>query len=594
MKVKLTHRRSRVLRATLLGCSPLAFASSTAAFAAPPPHFPPTELLTDENGIDLATGKIVAPPFSITVGDPSSGSMSYVRSIVPNAVWTDNLQYTLQPPTANDTKIYVSSGNKTQSYSNSGGIYYSDSADGSKVSLSGGTYVYTGRDGTVIEFVQQGDLAYSPYAIYRPDGEVLTFHYKTGTVTYNGSPTTFVRRQSVVSSRGFQVKFSYLLNSMASSSDIPGFTSLSSVRAINNGIDFCNPSADSCSYTYSWPSLSIATSGSGPFTESITDNASRTTVVTRTADTVLGVRLPGSVVDDVSASYAGTPGASWPITVVANGITHSYATAPGGTATINGTSVPVDNRTISVAGTVIRSAKVGVFNGDPVITSQTDGLNRTTYFDYGAFGRLRTVSAPEGNYTLFTYDARGNIIQTSRVAKGAALATLHTYAAFDGTCANAKTCNQPIWTRDELNNQTDYTYEAATGQIKTVTRPAAAAGQARPQVRFSYEQRYAYRKDGNGNIGTAGPPISVLTETSTCLSGTSCTGTAEERRTVVTYQPGSASSASNILPVSTTTRAGDNAVSSTTTVAYDQVGNIVSADGPLSGPAESLIQNYSA
>jgi YD repeat-containing protein len=85
----------------------------------------------------------------------------------------------------------------------------------------------------------------------------------------------------------------------------------------------------------------------------------------------------------------------------------------------------------------------------------TDGLNRTTSFQYEANGRLTRSTLPEGNYVQLTYDARGNVTETRAVAKaGSGLADIVTSASFDTTCTNVVTCNKPNSTTDARSNTT--------------------------------------------------------------------------------------------------------------------------------------------
>jgi len=51
---------------------------------------------------------------------------------------------------------------------------------------------------------------------------------------------------------------------------------------------------------------------------------------------------------------------------------------------------------------------------------------------------------------------------------------------------------------------------------------------------------------------------------------------------------------SNLLRTTVTTAAGDNSLSATTTTGYDDVGNVTSVDGPLSGTADTTVYRYDA
>lgn len=229
------------------------------------------------------------------------------------------------------------------------------------------------------------------------------------------------------------------------------------------------------------------------------------------------------------------------------------------------------------------------------VTSVTDALNRQTVYQPDSFGRVTQVTYPEGNYDIFTYDGRGNVTQKTSVAKpGSGLANIVTSAGCDATCTNAVTCNQPNWTRDAKNNETNFAYDATHGGLLTVTAPAASSGAIRPQTRFSYTSLQAYYKDSTGSIVASGTPIYLQTGSSTCQTLASCTSTADEIRTAVDYGPQTAGVANNLLPVSKTKSAGDNSLSATVAYSHDPVGNQITVDGPLPGAADTTRMRYDA
>lgn len=72
------------------------------------------------------------------------------------------------------------------------------------------------------------------------------------------------------------------------------------------------------------------------------------------------------------------------------------------------------------------------------------------------------------------------------------------------------------------------------------------------------------------------------------LSGPARAQSSDEVKTTTVYQVGSPSVGSNLLPVSTTTAAGNGSLSATTTTTYDAVGNVLTVDGPLPGSADTV------
>ena len=227
------------------------------------------------------------------------------------------------------------------------------------------------------------------------------------------------------------------------------------------------------------------------------------------------------------------------------------------------------------------------------VLSITDELSRVTSFQYDSFGRLTRITQPEGNTVQYTYDARGNVTETRNVAKaGSGLADIVGTASFDATCANMKTCNQPNSATDPLGHTTDYTYDGTHGGVLTVTRPAPATGAVRPQVRYGYTALSAYYKNSSGTIVAAPSPVYKLTSISACQTGASCAGTADEVKSTLTY--GSSGVANNLYVTSSASGAGDGSLSATQSATYDNVGNLLTVDGPLPGTADTSGFQYDA
>jgi YD repeat-containing protein len=224
--------------------------------------------------------------------------------------------------------------------------------------------------------------------------------------------------------------------------------------------------------------------------------------------------------------------------------------------------------------TIVSDLNVGL----PV--SAQNAVNKTSQFEYDAAGRLKKAISPEGNYTEYTYNGRGNVTATVAVGKstGVGLASITASAAYPASCANPKTCNQPESTTDPLGKTTDYSYDPTHGGVTTVTLPAPSANAPRPQTRYTYDPLHAVYKNSGGTLVASALPAYRLTAVSTCRTQASCADTADESRTIVDYgQPGAAR---NLLPETVTEAAGNGALSATTRLDYDGVGNVVAVNGP--------------
>jgi hypothetical protein len=143
-------------------------------------------------------------------------------------------------------------------------------------------------------------------------------------------------------------------------------------------------------------------------------------------------------------------------------------------------------------------------------------------------------------------------------------------------------CTKPMWQKDPLGNQIDFTYDPAHGGVLTETGPAVNG--IRPQTRYTYVQRNAMVKDAGGNIVATQPPIWLLASTSSCktgaASGAGCAITGDEVTT--TYDYGPTTGANNLLLRGTVADAtGTTPIR--TCYTYDAVGNRLSEIKPAPG-----------
>ena len=291
-----------------------------------------------------------------------------------------------------------------------------------------------------------------------------------------------------------------------------------------------------------------------------------------------GVRRPGASTDYVTVGYA-------------SGVVSTVATSDGTWTYTQPTSTTVTAAgPLSTGYTLV--AELFTLPGDADyrrrVASLTDALSQTTSYTYGALGLLTRITRPEGNYNNFTHDGRGNLTETRQVAKsGSGLSDIVTTASYDSSCSNPRTCNQPNSTTDARGNVTSYTYDSTHGGVLTITSPDPDGGGSlvAPQTRNTYASFYAYYKNSGGSIVAAASPVYRLTETSQCATTSSCNGGTDELETTYTY--GSNSVANNRLPVTTTSGSGSGSLAATTTFAYDENGDQLTVDGPLSGSGDT-------
>lgn len=542
---------------------------------------PATHYTIDANGVDVIQGQVFLQSPSISVGQPQFGGLSYFRTYDSGIQdWRDNVTGSIN---SSGSAYVVTLMGAAESFTLASGVFTSDQGTGATLTLASGIYTYTTSNGTIASFdtalagtqpVQANVARVTSMTL--PDGEVRTFTYTTLT----GSGFLAQRLQSVTNTLGYQLSFTYASNS----ADATGIT-LTKVTALNNAVEYCSPTANGCTLTNTWPSLTFAINGSGY--QTVTDALSRTTTYAIASGIVVGIFWPDNGTGTPTRTFGYSSGK---VATVYNGSalwSYSYSTS-GSTRT---TTVVDPN---SVAAAYVSNTSTNR------LTSVTDSLNNTTSYLYDSLGRQTRVTAPEGNYTNVTYDARGNITEERQVAKsGSGLSDIVETAAFDSTCSNQITCNQPNSTTDARGYRTDYTYDSTHGGVLTVTQPAPSGSTpigsgTRPQTRYAYTQYYAWYKNSGGTIVQAPSQVYRLTSTSACATNSSCSGGSDETLTTIGYGTGSSSQANNRLPATVSRGAGDSSLTATVAMAFTADGDLQSSDGPLSGSGDTTVFHYDA
>jgi YD repeat-containing protein len=539
--------------------------SPATAQVAPPA---PVRQNVDGNGVDLFLGT-----FNVEAPSLSGGRGIDWKKINLGAGWGDNVVATLKEDAG---VAYVSLGTTTDRFNISGSVYTSTEGKGAKLTLSGTTYTYTMSDGTVIHFTKSTVGTY-PYdsvsglvtGLTRPSGDTLTFSYESTNACIRSKPGgggyictqhQVVRRiGSVSNSAGDQLDFHYL-------------------HDLDFYLDYI-PVEPWDSFWTEWGVITSVTSPGG--SQSMGQSTVGSTIyfnVTNALGQISKYRMAGNKVVGITR----TGGTSEDVTIAynASGKVSGITTPDGTTGYTYSDASGV--RTVTVTNPESEATVYRFDIASNRLASVTNALSQTTTYKYDSDGRVTHVVAPEGTitsgtpetgYTKFTYDARGNVTETRQVAKaGSILTDIFTTADYDATCTSPAKCNKPNWTQDAKGKQTDYTYNATTGNILTMTLPPATSGGTRPKMTYSY-------------TGVNG--VMMVTGISTCRAGATCAGTVNEVKTTIAYD-------SLQRPTSVTTAAGDGSVSSTTGYAYDTKNNLISVDGPLSGTDDTITYRYDA
>ena len=470
-----------------------------------------------------------------------------------------------------------------------GGVFTgSVTANGATVTWNGSLETITEGDGTASVYDTtmnspgaNGHPGVSAMLVQRtkPDGEVLKYYYQTATHAINTSLTVYsYRLNGVTSSLGWTVKYDLTHNVFA-----PGWDSwiTNRVYIVNSSLDWCDPtspSACSSSNASSWPA---------------TDSVSEPTV------TNSGISYPSGA--SVGFGTTGTNTYAYIVGTTMGTYTWNYAVTSNGTVSTTTVTNPDS------------STHVVTYANSQLLTDR-DELGRTTTYTYyattdgagGYAGAIKQVISPDatwsgatptGGYTQYKYDGRSNVIEKRVVAKaGSGLADIVTSATYAASCtsANQINCNSPLTTTDATGAVTTYTYDSASGQVATVTKPAV--GGVAPQTRYTYAQVTPYAKNSSGTL-VAQPAVWRLSTVSSCMTTSSCAGTADEQRTTYAY------GGYNALPASVTTQLGNANLSvaasntnvyATMAYTYDINGSVVVTDDAKPGAVDETYFFYGA
>ncbi len=516
-------------------------------------------------------------------------------------------------------------------------LAYSGARDGATT-----VYTFQAADGTMVVFRGFGTITTSdcssfrrcayPSQIIYPDGTQLDFEYETASGGGNSA-----RLRSISDNRGYALLFEYGGSSWNYVTKAC-VLNLATVAKPTNNICPANAQATT-SYVYT-------TTGGVTKLSGVTDPLTQTSSFSYTGSGAnqMGYIKPGQstpyLTNSVSNVMDGEGGVSEIVghQVFADGQSYNYAfdytpdtssgtdPNPQPPSIAGGTYTDALNHTTAVtfdfpplpnsmnpprAGTAgypyVRVGDVN-YQTTPGPVSVTDPLGRVTRYDYcdpnvaaglPSYVRQRclvslltSVTDPEGIKTSYKYYLR-SVMEVRRAAKpGSGLADTVVSATYTCSASIIKYCTKPITATDARGNVTDYTYDAAHGGVLTETRPAASVGGVRPQKRYTYTQIYAWYKNSAGTLVQAPGATWMLTSTSECHTLASCAGTADETRTDITY--GAPGTPNNLLPTVETVRTGDGVLVATTTKTYDDVGNLLSVDGPMPGTADTTRYRYDA
>ncbi|WP_157783626.1 RHS repeat domain-containing protein, partial [Rhizorhabdus wittichii] len=563
-----------IKRGLLLLVVAMALLQDPQALAITPTPVPPVIINTDFNGMDykLRTFDLTSPELSIGQAVPQG--MDYVR-FWHDRGWRDNLAITLSGTASNPV---VTRATRVVTFSKSSGVY-TPKRGANLVQNGTTTYTFTDRDGAVIEFAQANgasydrfvaNLGWATYVLY-PNGTRWDFHYRSQTycpqpLSVGSCPVanaTSVRLQSVTNNFGYQLKLEYGANTLADINGLDIWNQVTKVIAINNAIESCTPTADTCSLTNNWPSVAYANSTSGSVeTQSVTNALGGVTRYTLINGRITGIKRPSSSVDNVTITYDAT--SNYITSVNKDGIVWNYGVVAGN---------------IVVTGPA--SAQYTYDNGSYSIGKITDSLGRATYYEFNNVGLLTSFNPPDSDAVTYSFDVNENML--TGIIPGSAGDTITQVSAEYNSCTvtNFRFCNKPKKTKDALGRETKYGYDSNHGGLKQKISPLPYSSSRQEYVSVSSPYVGGGTIFLNNIYGSCEESIGEYT----------CRDQSIESKISTSF----GSESENYQPLSVTKEAGDGSgLQSTIAMTYDMVGNPLTVDGPLSGAADTTRTRYDA
>jgi RHS repeat-associated protein len=575
------------IRTKVLGCA-FGVASALLAFGAHAQSIsqPPVVSLIDENGVNLATGKVKLPDLDVGIGGSGSGIArvtnetgdNYSGKITVSGVDVGGMGSKIVKflNVSYGGTVYRFQINKFNESGNSEAMPHPYTQFGGQSKLT--CTLYSDPNAVIESPLKDCTLSlpggvevnyvadWLNNAVF-PDGSRHDVTY------YKNASNVPVSVNTVNSTTGWALKYT-----VDSNFAVTGVTALSTVAAqcIETA---CTPPANSPSVTKEVISGEIYIKrngtpvaryvvGSGQTTVKMANGQGARTYYTDAQGKVTSVTFGGSTWQYGYSDEAGT----------GNKIT--TVTLPNGTT---------------------RKVALSPFN---LVKWSKDEADRVTEYEHDAEGQVTGVRNPNGSwatggFTKFSYYSGGRMAGSQVVPIGGAsggipiagksLVTATTYYACDAT--SKKYCQKPMTVTNADGIVTNYEYHADSGEVSKVW--TSLGGTAKSEVRYTYQQQQPQARYP-GSALTSQPMVWRLIGTSTCMSSNWDTannrcaaGQADERRTTISY-----AGSSNRLPTSTSVLRGDGTLTQTTAVTYDSLGRVTVTDGPKPGAIDEVYTFY--
>lgn len=550
----------------------------------------PKVQIVDKFGINMATGQVTHSLDTVSIG--GAMGLSHRISVYANEFaflnfrgFSDNLRaqtrYVNLSQEANyspkavlrvsdfagsaDFRVEVNGARVEQFFSTPPPYTYVAVGDERHTLVSNGALLeWTKPDGTLVKFTRAVDAAAGATGLL---SEIVYPNGFTITVTPGG--------MGIQSNTGFQLKSIYVQDTRpmdkANNPNLinvhPALTSAASgwssanpkyVKAINNAVEFCSPTAQDCSLTYPWPTATFDWPAGMPRTMFIGESTINvidpeggiTKYRFRAYDLAYnasgGVEQPYVPGTEFSPRLVGvTPAGSssehftydfkniflhnsdafgwWVYRAQTSGVVIK-ATNIGKSTQYSMLQEYMGTSITNTGGGGVTNIVLSAVYGNPDAASYTTTEDGQITFESTARNWPNNFFKLSGPSEQYEY-TRGNLTKVKYRIDG--VYRTHQEAQYPGSCTSAtrKTCNQAEWIIDANGHTTNYTYHPESGQVATITYPPNERG-IRAQTRYEYtQQRARYFNDSSKIDGT---PIWMKTAEKRCINsnsaGNGCAG----------------------------------------------------------------------
>jgi len=512
-------------------------------------------------------------------------------------------------------------------------------------------FVLTKADGTKVYFYSRAVIPTTITESYIPYASMNKIEYANGFIIniHKDGDNISSKITSVNTNTGLQFKYIYDVHQSSLPSDKLSAISNPQVEnrslnwsnefpakiiALNNAVEACPITGDSCSPTGEWPEVQYQWPDGMPramyigqsvfsvidafgttteFHHTVMDNESGNPYPTQLGEYYFPriTQVKNNKGLDISYSYINVwnhitiapffisePIAKGVLTYATNnGVTTSYNLFSGGSYVDStyGRQVWASGSYKSV-NYVHKPANVFLYSDARLSVPYEIGMwDKTVHLDINFENKVTQIENKlNGMVTDYKYDVFGRLEQTDM---GGLYQNINYPQSYSGFCDNYRFCHKPASVSNhyslglgETPVYTYYNYHADSGQVRNVIHPANNQGKIAKKI-YNYQQYNARYINDAGTLTTSSAPIWLLSSQFSCKNSnvTNDTGCAGGDKTTTTYNYGSGTAANNLFLIGSTLTTEGETNTYTTCYKYDKYGNLIGETQPKAGIADCNI-----